>query len=392
MFYSEEACRKLLDKQGHANKQLPKLCGKRLASIHIELSRLVSGKMLNDSRFNNILPVIDSLKNTFGAYSTFLLQKNIANKENHRRTHQLDLNRELETIPGCVHSGKVRTCAYRDLVKKLCDLQDYEPLNLYTVAPIEPMNRYRWILGIGLPFPVQIYKIKSKQVAFVWKIGETDDEKTIQNKNINIIQDIDKKLHIYHTRAMIKRASTHFKGIKTWTKDNYSDLYHMVTNIEMHDEPDVVLIEEIKEKVEMGMCVEEIISEEESAIAQRRDKFSKFWQAAESLIDEYTTPQERRHGIECYISPIAPSIRALWEMSRAKAFSMFPNIPDLPVPGLEWFRRQFSPSNPYAKTASQYTGRFNGKMGLQTRLLRKTHPDHHYGSKLLCYFKEHASR
>lgn len=79
-------------------------------------------------------------------------------------------------------------------------------------------------------------------------------------------------------------------------------------------------------------------------------------------------------------------------MATNKMQQLFPRDPLNLVPSFEWFRRQFTPRNPYSNISKTLTGLFNATRGLKHRLLRKSHPDHHYGTKQLCYFKEHVSR
>ncbi|GET59934.1 hypothetical protein GLOIN_2v1788400 [Rhizophagus irregularis DAOM 181602=DAOM 197198] len=55
------------------------------------------------------------------------------------------------------------------------------------------------------------------------------------------------------------------------------------------------------------------------------------------------------------------------------------------VPSSEWIRLQFWPKNIYTKTAIQYSGRFNISYKVQSRLLRKSHPDAHYCAALFHY-------
>ena len=61
-----------------------------------------------------------------------------------------------------------------------------------------------------------------------------------------------------------------------------------------------------------------------------------------------------------------------------------------PIPSTEWIRLQFWPSNPYANVAVRYTGRFNLKFKVQSRLLRAAHEDCHYVAALYKYEKHMA--
>ena len=58
------------------------------------------------------------------------------------------------------------------------------------------------------------------------------------------------------------------------------------------------------------------------------------------------------------------------------------------IPSEEWLRLQFQPSNKWALTSQKYTHKFSATFVLQTRLIRKYHPDHKFGSVLFIYYKE----
>lgn len=54
--------------------------------------------------------------------------------------------------------------------------------------------------------------------------------------------------------------------------------------------------------------------------------------------------------------------------------------PEMAVPSLAWFLNQFIPKHPRYK--SEFTGRLKVKRMVQSRQLRNTHQDAHYGSAI----------
>lgn len=364
--------------------------GSTLIDHHKNIDALLSNQILNTRRFETILVTLNQLNETIGAYSAYLLRQTTASQLNHTRLTQLDTNRDIIYIPSSMSSGKSNFLLYKSLIDALERTEMYEPLNLYIIASTDPIVRYRWIVGISLPFPVCVYKIKTKSVAFIWKIDEKENSTTIEKKNLEIVGSIDSNLPTYHTRAMKNKAIALFKNTKKWSKEKITSLYNIITGGETADR--VESMNTIEEKIISGMEIEHIFDEEEIEYFERKGKFTNFWTSVDSLIQEYTTPHERRHGSLTYVSPLAPSLRALMDMSCEKMAKLFPGDKNNIVPSFEWFRRQFTPRNIYSRIASTYTGRFNATYGLQQRLLRKSHPDQHYGAKQLCYFKEHASR
>lgn len=59
-------------------------------------------------------------------------------------------------------------------------------------------------------------------------------------------------------------------------------------------------------------------------------------------------------------------------MATNKMQQLFPRDPLNLVPSFEWFRRQFTPRNPYSNISKTLTGLFNATRGLKQRLLRKS--------------------
>jgi len=78
--------------------------------------------------------------------------------------------------------------------------------------------------------------------------------------------------------------------------------------------------------------------------------------------------------------PLAISIHNLREIiiKRLEAKYSSPLSSNIKLPCEEWIRLQFWLTNPTASAAMHYTGQFNIKFQVQTRLLCKDHPDAYY--------------
>ena len=90
-------------------------------------------------------------------------------------------------------------------------------------------------------------------------------------------------------------------------------------------------------------------------------------------------------------NPYAISIRELRDriISRLNIRYQGPPLPNkVAIPSEEWIRLNFAPSNAYTTKAMQYTGRFNVKYKVQSRLLRKSSEDEHYCRTLFKYERE----
>ena len=108
----------------------------------------------------------------------------------------------------------------------------------------------------------------------------------------------------------------------------------------------------------------------------------------QDVLDDNVIPHERRHGSMLYKSPGSGSIAQI----RTTVIELLhkEGEVDAQIPSEEWTRLQFTPANIWCNTAIKYTLRFDIHYGLQTRLTRKHHPDHKYGTVLFIYFKEFA--
>ena len=88
-----------------------------------------------------------------------------------------------------------------------------------------------------------------------------------------------------------------------------------------------------------------------------------------------------------------PSCQSLAIIKRSAIKLLEKESNELPdIPSDEWIRLQFTPNNVWAYRSKKFTQRFDIKMGIQTRLTRKYHPDQKYGSVLFNYFKEFCVR
>lgn len=101
--------------------------------------------------------------------------------------------------------------------------------------------------------------------------------------------------------------------------------------------------------------------------------------------ENLSVPQERRHSTVLYKAR-AMSVRHLRDLTVKHMQNG--GTPEPLCPSLEWLRLQFFPRNSFAKSSAKYRERFNMKLRLQKRILRKKHVDHHFGSKLFQYFKK----
>lgn len=121
--------------------------------------------------------------------------------------------------------------------------------------------------------------------------------------------------------------------------------------------------------------------------AQKRGStcFTEFWDCVQEELDSMTVAaDERRHGgVVAFLSEVI-SQKKLDDSAQERLDTKKLNgiiASDVASPSLQWFRFQFWPSNEHVRTSWQYTGRFQMKLQLQVRNLRKSHAHAYYCAK-----------
>uniref|UniRef100_U9U2U0 Uncharacterized protein n=1 Tax=Rhizophagus irregularis (strain DAOM 181602 / DAOM 197198 / MUCL 43194) TaxID=747089 RepID=U9U2U0_RHIID len=111
--------------------------------------------------------------------------------------------------------------------------------------------------------------------------------------------------------------------------------------------------------------------------------FDAFWDEMAGFFNEKILAVDDHHHHDILYMPLAMSVQHLHDIIIKRLQNKFstPLPNEIQIPCEEWIGLQFSPTNPIAASAIHYTGRFNVKFQIQTRLLRKEHPDSHYYDK-----------
>ncbi|GET65113.1 hypothetical protein GLOIN_2v1767477 [Rhizophagus irregularis DAOM 181602=DAOM 197198] len=123
-----------------------------------------------------------------------------------------------------------------------------------------------------------------------------------------------------------------------------------------------------------------------------RSTFDAFWDEMAGFFNEKILAVDDHHHHDILYMPLAMSVQHLHDIIIKRLQNKFstPLPNEIQIPCEEWIGLQFSPTNPIAASAIHYTGRFNVKFQIQTRLLRKEHPDSHYCACLFHYLREFA--
>ena len=220
--------------------------------------------------------------------------------------------------------------------------------------------------------------------AFLWQIPSEVSCRS-ETSNARVISRLNEHMDMYATRAMKKSFIDKYSQRVKIPKMVLRNIFHELSG-------DISSSETVEQSVIDERVTEFMLTADDPSILldlralngrPGSTKFDAFWDEVNKFVLENAAVQERRHG-DCLYLPVAMSVDDLRNMVVGR-------LPEgIPIPSAEWIRLQFWPSNPYANVAVRYTGRFNLKFKVQSRLLRATHEDCHYVAALYKYEKHMA--
>ena len=221
-------------KSNGMTKKKPKPLNKDdLDIMSMNLLKLLETKEMKKSRFERLAWDIKKLSKSLIQYSDYLDNKNRSSNENHacsvpvatlRRGNDSSLKKiEKYTQKDTGDLRKKLEGKYKELADELSTKGYYEEIDVSDFAPDERKERWRYYKNIRVPFRTYYFeKIvggSNNKIVYIWKIPD-DEEDEISGKSYEICKKIESMVPTYHTRHMIKRATTNWKWLKD-IKPNY---------------------------------------------------------------------------------------------------------------------------------------------------------------------------
>lgn len=391
IFRTDSTFRSIFDDKGHKRKSIPHLETSKLVDHHKKIEALLSKSYMKSSNWKEVHDHLFNLNETILNFVKTRCDQNTAMQERHHSDKVLEDKAELKFLkPSSTQLPPLVIKMYKALNEELDKKDCFEIVNVYIMAPDEKVQRFRYLHGIQVSVPTQLYRIPHRNAAFIWKVPNPNCDEFLE-KTLETVQSIKTNFKDYHTRAMRKKVIDTFKNIRVFDRAAIHKFYDMVSNDENTEYGDKV--KDFEERIKAGELIESIFDDEQER-QTRGTKFENFFSAAQQLLDDSSAAvaDERRHNNVHNRSPLFVSLRNFYTKSIKKMEEMFPEDPSNCVPSEEWFRRQMVPKSEYSNTAKSYTGRFQMRWTLQKRLLRKQHVDHHYGSMVFRYFKTLAQK
>ena len=278
---------------------------------------------------------------------------------------------------------------YKSVHESMKDLELYTPLSLQDYEPKAKKDRRAWYIKLQLPYPIAkfVYNFGNYlgNLTVIWKLpaNKEDHDKT---EDLKLINDIREKLPVFATRTMRKDFINLYSncGMQPALLRN---MFQVLTGYAYTPESaeqsaiDNRVIDFLLRSDDTDLVFD--LRKNNGRVAQ--EKYDLFWDELQKLLDEESATHERRQSVVAYL-PFAISVADL----REKVLSRLPD--GTPAPSVSWICLQFYPSNPYTRSALNYSGRFKVRYKVQQRLLRAQHTDSGYGLCLFRYLKTMAVR
>lgn len=374
--------------------RIPQITSERLYELSMDLTKALSFPSMSFSRNKQLSSDMESLLATLSQYKTRLDKDNARHKNSRKSCSppcSLESDTSLKYIPGkpqnenCLDDSSV----YKTLEEDVKCVESFQFIDLDNYTPENRLKRRKYINSLELDVPVMLYRMafggSIGTLNFIWKVpGDDSNDPEVSTKNIKIVNKINKSLPKFSTRSMRKQfINRYFKNVKT-TKSVLRNIFFDLTGCEPSWES--------SEQAEIDERVASILlnGDDPSLLLDYRSlngkdidsKYGVFFEEMGKYFDEQLMPvNERRHGEELYL-PMAISIEDL----RNQVSKRLPN--GTPIPCSETVRLQFQPNSTFQKTALKYSGRFNVKFRVQTRLARVNHVDARYVATSFRYLKE----
>jgi hypothetical protein len=281
---------------------------------------------------------------------------------------------------------------YTALDLQLSSLQPYHPLSLTPFEPIVRTERYEWLKGLNLSFPIAILRadVGGNIGTLAWALRRDDsatDELTLLDDARQLIEPLIPQLH---NRAIKGQFRNRVLGLMSMPKSVTDFIFKELTGDQssaesMEKEERLAFVErQVKLAETFTLAVGEtdlVLDIRAITNAARVDQtaFSAFWECTLEILNAMNTAaEERRHGgVVAFLSELI-SHKELFERAVARLEAKKASIPptvslDADACSLSWFQYQFWPANEYVAAALNYTGRFPLRLHLQVRNLRKEH-------------------
>ena len=244
-------------------------------------------------------------------------------------------------------------------------------------------QRFRFLAELQLSVPVDIIRFCPGGSVFttvcITEVPDCRSEDEMLTQSARMVQKMKPQLKEYHTRAQKRAFKEKLKNVAAVSPSVVNLLFSELTlDASTASHPD------------MQQRLRLIFLGEHGLLADLRhlnpgrpsNRYDIFFETLEGLVEEVAAADDRRHASAHLTQWISLSDMIQQAADRCPEGT--------PIPSKSLVRLQFAPSNPYTRTALNFTSRIPVQYKIQKRQLRVKHPDDHYCAALLKYLKHKA--
>lgn len=354
------------------------------------ISELLLLPWILNKNFTLFKDALVSLVDGVNKYYKFLTDMKERTAENSKSTEpirNLDDSWSIQVFEGKTLAVKR---GYAALNQAVLELDYYKPLDLCNFEPSDKEDRRKWLHGIQLTSSVSLFVYRYGNylgnVNILWKIPH-DLKKREVDEEVRIVTELKRGIMKFATRRMRKDFIDKYSKCFDVQPAILRSMYQFLTSYEHRP------ITGEQEDIDYRVCKVLLEGQDSDLIFDLRQsngrpkdpKFDPFWNELQKYLDEKSAVHERRQNDMQYL-PFAISIEDL----RNQILERLP--PGSVAPSVSWLRLNFFPTNPYNKSAANYTGRFHVKYAVQQRLTRVQHEDSGFGRHQFKLLKSFACR
>ncbi|XP_033730726.1 uncharacterized protein LOC117320173 [Pecten maximus] len=369
----------------------PLLTQEKLEVICADLSKCLSFPSMSTQSHKKLATHIEALLACLTKYKSRLADDNFRHKTVYQVRQEPARTVSEDSTSQFIAPKPAVDEQFSKLDDHVCKLKHYEVVDLENFSPCDKEKRRKYIKDLRLSVPIMLFRMSYGgsigTLNFVWSVP-IDDSPERCTGNSNAISKITELLPKFSTRSMRRDFINKYSQYVKTPKSILRHMYHELTQTETVSETDAQrqVDERIADILLTGDDPELLLDYRALNGKDVDTHFGEFFAAMGDYFDKQLLQvHDRRHGNELYL-PLAISVEDLKEQ-------VVKDLPDgVPIPSSETIRLQFTPGNPFQRTALKYTSRFNVKFRVQTRMARVHHKDGRYVATLFRYLKEFCVR
>ena len=266
-------------------------------------------------------------------------------------------------------------------IQKLDPYSDF--LEISEMIP-KSVHKFRWIVAKSFPFPVAMYHHSfggGRKNSMFWLYRIDEEESDFESKEVPLLMKIKKQIPQFHSRHERKQIQNLIQNFVSVKDRHLRFIYKFLTGDASQD-TGANLSQEMRLRIDVIASnpeSQETFIEDLRSISMKESHFDEFWNCLGKLLNEITAADQRRKTDQSFFQE-AMSIGDL----RNKVLEEYPHLQEQkhPIPCTETIRLSFVPKTRSQAASLKCSGRFNVKMKVQSRSVRKPNKDAHYVNKL----------